>query len=461
MPIDAMILDPMLGPYENMLTDLENQGLENEHVDEVRRLLAKMKALGQEYSDITTFTGICMQENLYGAISDQYSRALQAKASNGQSAATYDDSALLLQSISALEQAIQQLRKSKQEALVEASKDPFADIQKESEFAANFAKQQGLNLSADKLADETRKDREEQLRSKPNAFDNSVEVDVLTNTEDLIAPIQELIDLGKQEGMTLPRFLKLQIERGLDKAMEGAVASRKGIVYSLGWAKASMLSPYHVEKAESELKIFDELSAKQPFNVPNWKELQWSVNDLDYQLDGKIAKWENITDRWNQIFSDLDTWACAHCSFAPGIDPWRLLPEPNKRPAIESSKATLPGIIEQRLRLLEKYHGLTFHDIFAHPTFLWAVEHHYMGFSKEYMEFLRNEVKPVCVPHQSLPQELTSKTEAMFQEKRMGNPRSHWPAIRVQEFYGSQFGADRYVSKFGEIEPSDSNAAPW
>ena len=464
MPIDAFILGPMLNPYEDMMKDVESRGLSNDHVDEMKRLFDRMKSLGQEHSDISAFTGICMQEDLFSKISQEYSNALQVSTAGDDGddpVSNYDDGALLRQSIQALEGAIQRIRESQEEALRMADHDPKANLKAESEFASRYAKEHGLDLSATDIERSQNEEIDKTLAERPNAYNNVAEVAALDNSDDLIEPIQNLIDLGKQEGMTFPRFLRLQIEQGLDKAMEGAVTTRKGMEYSLSWAKAGMNSPYHIEKADKHLRIFDDLSSKQVFGVPNATELKWALNACDYEFDQPIAVWENITDRWTTVLRNIDTWALAHCSFAEWVDPWKMLPADKKRPAIEADKATLPGIVQEKLRLLQKYHGLSFHEIFTHPTFQWAVDHHFVEYSKAYVDFLKSEVFPQCKPHQTLSSDLIQRKEAFHNEKKEANPKGHFPAVRTQEHYDQKFGEGRYVSKFGAIEPVESNAAPW
>ena len=415
MPIDQFILNPMLDPYKNMIADVDSQGISNEQVDEMKNLYSRMENLGQEHSDITAFMGICMQEDLFGKFSNLYGQALTANAqSSSGDASNYNDAALLKQSVDALRSAIETIKKGKEDAIHEASKG-----------------------------------------------DNVAEVEALYQSADIINPIEDLIALGQQDGITYADFLRLQIERGLDKAMEGSVATRKGLVYSLGWAEAGKLSPHHIAKCQKHLSVFDELSTNQKFNVPNFTELKWATTDVDYEFELDIIKWENITDRWEEILDDLHTWSLAYCSHAPFVDPWRMLEEPHKSRAIQKSKDTLPGIIKQRERLMMKYYGISFSEIFTHETFLWAVETNSIHYSKEFVDFLKDTVYPTCIPLQHMPSELISERERLSKDKREVNPKVMVPAERLRAHYDSKFGEGRYVSKFGEFDKIESNAEAW
>lgn len=463
MPIDSFILEPMISPYENMVKDVDARGLTGPDVDALKAALGRIKELGQEHSDIGSFTGACMQENLYTVLSDHYSKALSAETSAANTAGpdNYDDAALLKQVVNSLRSAIDEINRAKKEALEEAAADPKRNLADKAAFASRFGAAHGISLDAGQAATSMSNGIDKTLAEKPMAFDNTAEVEALDISADIIPAIEELIQLGESPGMTLPDFLRIQIEKGLDKATEGAVATRKGLVYSQDWAKASAISPFHIDKAKEDLHVFDALAAKQKFGVPNWTELKWAHQDVKYKYEPDQIKWGEITDRWESILSDLSFWALAHCSFAPYVEPWSLMDPPKRPPSIRRVKYTQPGIIKEKERLLQKYFNISFDQIFDHPTFKWAVEHKFISYSKEYIEFLRTQVYPNCIPCQLLPDQVVKQKEELYQGKREANPEGHFPAIRIQQLYDQKFGTNRYVSKFGQITPVESNAAPW
>ncbi|MES0489429.1 MAG: hypothetical protein ABUK01_05510 [Leptospirales bacterium] len=462
MPIDEFILGPMITPYENMIKDVDSRSISNEHTEEMKNLFKRMQELGQEHSDISEFTGICMQEDLFGKFGILYGQAITPQPTEGSAdPADYDDAALLKQTVSALKQSIDQIRQSKEAALKEASKDPKENLANEAAFARRFAAQHGIDSQGIDIEKAQSANIDKQIAKNPNAYNNSAEIEVLDNSEDLIKPIQDLIDLGEQEGMTFPDYLRIQIEKGLDKAMEGSVSTRKGLEYSLNWAKASMTSPFHIEKCQKHLDVFDKLASEQKFGVPNWKQLKWATNDVDYEFEPGMGKWAEITSRWESILDDIHDWSLAYCSHAGYVDPWKDIAVSRKPKAIQKSKDILPGIIKQKERLLLKYFGISFQDIFTHETFNWAIETNSIYHSKEFIEFLKEKVYQTCVPLQHMPDELIAERERLSKEDREVNPKLTEPAERTKKFYDSKFGEGRFVSKFGEITPVESNAAPW
>lgn len=430
MPIDPNMLNPMFDPFRNMLKDVESQNLTGPDVDKLHELINRMEQLGQEHSDINAFNGALMQENLYGQFSDYYGKALASKAKAEGDAKGYDDTTLLKQSIDALKNAITEINRGYEEA-IKTAKGKKADDKK-----VLGKKMKGLKSS-----------------------DNSIEVAILQNPELIIKGIQDVIDLGEQPGMTLPKFLRLQMEKGLDKAMEGSVVARNGQEYLLEATKSNPVSPYHIEVDTKKLNAFDELAAKSKFNLPNTKELSYVHRDIDYEYAGKIAIWREITYRWDDLLSSLAFWSLSYCSFAPSILPWKVTKDPVA--ATIKSQKTIPGIFKQKERLFKKYFGLDFMDIFKHDTFKWAVKYDFISESQEFVEFLIEKVYPHCKPFNDLPSDVIEQRALFYNGTNDQNPTAHKVQERYKEFYDNKFGTGRYLEKFGEIEKSTSTAAPW
>ncbi|PLW94027.1 MAG: hypothetical protein C0592_04290, partial [Marinilabiliales bacterium] len=232
MPIDKMMLDPLLGPFKNMVEDCKSKNISGEHFDNLVAAVNRLEQLGQEHSDMNAFNAAVMNEGVYTNISNHYSRALSAQKTEELNSddSNFSDENLLKMVLDGLRGAIAELKRSYEEAIkVAGSHDPVAEqkmgldyLQRTGEISASDAK------NAQKAGE---KDIEETLKKKPAAFDSSVEVEVLQNPEKLIKPIQDLIDLGEEPGMTLPKFLRIQIEKGMDKAAEGMVVQRDGQEY--------------------------------------------------------------------------------------------------------------------------------------------------------------------------------------------------------------------------------------
>lgn len=429
MAIDPMMLDPMLGTFRNMAAEIHQKGLTGEVVDQMNAVLGRMEELGRDHTDFTAFSGQLMQENLYGQFSDYYGRALSAEAQAAQGDGGYDDAALLKQNVDALRQAVAAIQQAYQDQLnLAKSHDP--------------AQSPALGRAA---------------------FDDSVELEVLNSPDLLMAPIHELIALGEQPGMTLPRFLRLQVEQGLDKAMEGTGSTRRALQLAVGWAKANPPTPYHLERAETEQNVFEGLAAAQPFGVPNAKEFSYASDDIKRINEPKIMQWEAVKSRWEDLLYDLSHWSLSYLSCAPSIDPWSLSGNPAK--AVKRSRDTTPGLFRQRERLLHKYFGLDFMSVLKHPSFWWEVQWDYIGYSQEFATFLIERVYPQCQPFQHLDAETIQQREYFYgaagQQGREGNPGSVNVTARAQHHYDGLFGQGRFLAKFGPAAAPQTAAAPW
>ncbi|MBN2728535.1 MAG: hypothetical protein JXR53_04860 [Bacteroidales bacterium] len=465
MPIDKMMLDPMLTPFKNMVEDCKSKNISGEHFDNLVTAYNRLEQLGQEHDDYNAFNAAVMNEGIYTNISDYYLRALSAQANEELNSddSNYSDENLLKLVLDALRNSISELKRSYEEAIkLAGSHDPNAEQQ----MGLDYMQRTGAVSASDaeKMKKQGEKNIEETLKKKPAAFDSSVEVEVLSNPEKIIKPIQALIDLGEEPGMTLPNFLRIQIEKGLDKAAEGTAVQRDGQEYLMNFAQAMMVSPLHIEKERRKLKAFDDMAAKNKFNVPNTRELSLVNDDIDRELEPQIKKWDKIKRYWENLLWDLDFWSLAYCSFAPFIEPWSMAPNP-KQACIDTQKMR-PGVFKEREKLFQKYFGLSFHDIFNHETFLWEIKSNYLGYSQEYIEFLVLEVYDHCKPFNDLPQEIITKRGnfSMFGPNKIDremNPEIHLPNRRLQAYYDSYFGEGRYASKYDIAPVPKTAAAPW
>ena len=171
-----------------------------------------------------------------------------------------------------------------------------------------------------------------------------------------------------------------------------------------------------------------------------------------------------MTPLGDQLLSDLSFWSLAYCSFAPHLEPW-LLAKDSVAATIRTQK-TVPGIFKQKERLLEKYYGIKFHDIFKHETFKWAVKYNYIDYSQEWLEFVIEKIYPECKPFNDLSNQLIEERASYYKKDklsvdRQANPERNVPAKRLSEFYDNKFGEGRYRSKFGEIDEIDTASKPW
>ena len=469
MPLDPMLLNSLLGPFKNMMEECKSKNLSGEDFDKMCETYTRMEQLGQEHDDMNAFNGQIMQENLYGKFSDYYGRALSAekKAEMASGSGNYDDAALLKTSVDALKQAIQTIKQRYEEAIQMAKGE---NAQEQMNMGLDYLERNSdpemfkATGGMDALRNEANKSFNETIEKTPNAFDSSVEVEILQNPDELIKPIQDVIDLGEQPGMTLPKFLRIQIERGLDKAMEGAVVARKGLETSLEFTEVNPVSPYHIEKDKRKIVVFDELAAAQKFNVPNWKEMNMANNDIDRELEPHIIKWDKFERMWDKLIWDLSFWSLSYCSFAPFIKPWSLSNNPQE--AVIKTQKTTPGLFQEWEKLYRKYFGANIYDLLKHETFEWSVKYNYISYSQEFVEFLIEKIYPECKPFNDLPTQLIEERASFYKKDRNsvdreGNPLGHMPAERMRVFYNQKFGEGRYESKYGQIVKNESQAAPW
>lgn len=463
MPLDPFIIDPILSTFKNMIEDCKQKNITGENFDAMCKYYARMEELGQQTEDINVFSGAAMQENLYGKFSDHYSRALGALAKQeyASGAKTYDDAALLKTSLDALKQAIQRLHDNYKEMLRMASDEYQQEMNEKSldyagrthkEFFASSGGIEGFK-KRDKQANKETKKR------LPNAFNNVVEVETTQNPAPLIAGIQKVIDLGEQPGISFPSFLRLQIETGVDKAMEGTAVMRDGLVYQLELSEASPGNPYYPELCKRKLEAFDLLAKGNKFGVPDLKELGFLHQDIDYEFDPPIKKWDAINNLQENLLWDLYFWSLSYCKFAPYIVPWSQADNPVE--ATISTQQTRPGVFKEHEKLMQKYFGLSFMDLFKYPIIAYQVEQNYFEYSQVFTDFMIEELYSQCKPFNRLPDAIIEKRASFYPypDKKAGrelNPNLHLPAEKFRVFYNKKFGEGHYETKYDPIVKNDA-----
>jgi hypothetical protein len=127
MPIDQMMLGPMLDPFKTMADDCTAKGYSGKSYDQMMTALKRMEQLGQELDDFMEFSTKMTTENLQMDFSLAYGRVL-SEGNNQQtnSADNYDDNALLKQTLDALKNAVVELKKGEEAAIAAARKHQTA-----------------------------------------------------------------------------------------------------------------------------------------------------------------------------------------------------------------------------------------------------------------------------------------------------------------------------------------------
>jgi len=467
MPIDKMMSDAMLGTFRNMVQECKDKNLSGAEFDEMCKTMDYMESLAETHSDLNAFNAQVMNENLYGKFSDHYGRVLSGAAMEEQEEKGYDDGTLLKQTLDALRDAVKRIRDSKAEAMrVSDEYDSVEAVDKSMDFLSRNKEQFGVGkiLSKNKanaIKKQTKKDLRKEKAEKPNMDTNAKEIEVMFEDELITEPIEALIALGEEEGMTLPRFLRLQIEKGMDKAIEGSILQRNGYVFIYEINKANSFNPHYIEKSRRLIEMYDELASKAKFGVPNSHELTQRDIRIDYEFDLPIAKWNVIVRAWENLLDDLSFWSLAYTPSAPYIEPWVLYPPPERPAAIRKTQEVKPGVFKQKERLFQKYFGLSFMDIFKHETFKYKVDSKHIPESQEFVEFLIDKVYPQCKPFNDLSSDVIKERDDFHTQKRTLNPEIMEPLKTFRTFYDGKFGEGRYASKFGSIDEPDTNAAPW
>lgn len=419
MPVDKMILDSMLDAFRNMYAQCKAQKLQGESMGKMHEILARIEELGMMHDDFNAFNAQISSENLFGRFSEFYTKVFteQSREHNQTNNADYDDEALLKTCISGLYQAIESIEQAYKSAMDTSSKERV-----------------------------------------------SLDVEFLQNPREIVDSIRELIHLGEQPGMTLPDFLRIQIEKGLDKAMEGSVVLRRSLDIEKKFIEVNPPSPYHIFLTDELISAYSKISNTVRFGVPDSKEWQQLRDDIERKYSFNIIRFKKIEDMWGKLLSDLSLWSLSYASFAPYIFPWSNSKDPSE--AVKRTQNITPGIFAERLKLFEKYFGIKFHEIFSHETFIWQVKNDFIDYSQEFIEFLIENVYPQCVPlHQLSPEIIEERAEfnenGPLHSNRETNPDSVKPAERTRDFYDNVFGPGSHEKKYGKIIPATSNARPW
>lgn len=464
MPLDPMLAEAILGTFRNMVEEIKEKECTGEDVDKMFGYYDRMVELTQIHSDMNEFNGQIMQENVYMKFSDHYGRVLSEIALKEQDKKGYDDATILKQMVDALKGAVKRLRDAKQEAIdLSNSYNPNKAIEDGMAFLERNSDGMGISLSKrqiKKMTKAAKNDVQKTLVDKPNAGNNSHEIDVLINHEPIIEAIQVLIDLGEEEGMTTPRFLITQMEKGLDKAMGGGkYIYRDRYEHDLEWAKAMAVNPFYIKKEEDKIKAYDELAKVSDFNIPNIDELNFIEEKIEHKYEPEIIKWSEIVGRWEDLIYDLSHWSMSYCRVAPNIQPWSMAANPKK--SVKDTQNIQPGLFKERERLFEKYFGISFLDVFKHPSFKWNVEHFTLSDSQEFIEFLIEKVYPQCLPGDDLDRSTTKERQRLYEEKREGNPDYAKPLLRFMAFYDHKFGEGHYLTKYSAPAVYQRNSEPW
>ena len=419
MALDKTLLDPLMSGYKFYLDDLDNKKITGKYYDEIVALLDRAKQIADsvESTDLNAFYAKMQEENIMTKLADAYTHALTESSSNNQSGGN-DDVSLLKTNIAALKNSIQTL------------KDNYK-----------------------KMVDEAQDE------------DNKMRIIVDANPEKVIKGIEKMIKLGEEPGMTYPRFLRIQVEEGIDKAMEGHALTQDLIEDTLNFRKAIIARDLEIAMAEEELEEYKRIASCNKFNYVETKEWNIVYDKIHRKYEPLLTKQDIIYSYYNKILGLLDFWSLSYCDFAPTIMPW-LVPccaEKSKENTIFEQK-TDPGIGKGYEKLLYRYFGLQVKDIINDNEFLHLIKCDLFLYSQELTELLLVEVYPHFKPFHNLPQNIIEKRASIYKSQKDFNP-SEESANRLKKYYNSRYGEGYFEKVMAKsktvVDAPQKNAAPW
>jgi len=394
MAIDKMMTDPILNPFRTMVQECIDKNIQGESFDKMQAMMNRMEQLAEEMNDIGAYSMQLSTEGIFTDFSTYYSKALTEAASAGSSeGGGFDDESLLKQNLYALRDAIKRIKEGKGQAMQEAG-------------------------------------------------NNANKIDALFENDKLIKPIEEVIALG-ESGVSYPVFFRLQIEKGLDKSMEGSTVARDALVYDLDWAKASMMPYPTIEMREKILAKFDEMADEATFFVPDSFVFGLERQKIEHHFAPAIAKWEAIKDRWERILELVNDWIDAHTKQAPFDDRFNSTNPSITKKNIRRTKECNQGDLKVREQIFQEYFSLTWEGIFSHETFKNEVKAYRIEYSEKRIDFLK-KVYPYCKPFQELPPELVKEAEEMYENKENHNPDKLKSLEKMRALFDEKFGVGEF-----------------
>ena len=405
MAINKMYSEPMLAAFRKMMQDCTDKNYSGEDFDKMAAALKRMEDLAEELNDFNEYNATLMKEGLQMKFSQHYSAVLSnaAQAKLKSDDGSYDDSSLLATTVKAYEDAILRL----QEAQDIAFKDAKGDVSK-------------------------------------------------IKTADKVIPIlKKVVKFGKS-GVSLPVFLTTLIKKGLEKALEGQVATRSAIEFEIEINKAqSSITPI-VKMHEERLAAFDKMAENSLFKLPDSFEFNLKSDDLYRKYASVIDKWRQIESRWSKIFDLVYDWLDSYCKFALWDTRWRppgCKDETLVKKNIRRTKGCNPGILKQRERIFKECFNLSWDDIFSHPTFIFRHSTFFFPFSKERFNLLKKtylyckpESNPATV--EEPPKELIDMAEKLHNEKKCSNPDLEKGKLQMIKVYNNYWGEGAYEKKY-------------
>lgn len=449
MALDKFLVDPILNTYKGFIAELEAKNCTGENYQKLVDAVAYLEQMANEYSGMNGFMDFnarIMTENLYGKMGDYYARALSEK-SDGNGGTTYDDSALLDLALNALRDAIA-LHKRNYEEMLQHAKEENAqqNVATQAKFAAEnfFSAEDKAFLKREKgIADVeayVREGGEIQLANNKNVVDSAkyIEQNHRPMMERIVNSIQAVIDLGEEEGMTYPRFLTLQLERGLFDATATQL-SREIFEEELRRDEFLMCNRLEIAERRAILDAYNQLTSQSKLGAPEIAEWNLVHDDICREYEIPKLRYKKPLEWGINILRDLSLWSLAYSPNAMWYEPWAIeLNEYKRRQWIIEDQKRLPGIIKAKIFQLKKYFDVDFvNDFFTSEGYLHAVKSNTVGYSQPFIDFLVKSVLPQCVPCRDLASDLVRQRDDFHTQNTDIDPDWRKPGERIQSYYKS------------------------
>lgn len=257
------------------------------------------------------------------------------------------------------------------------------------------------NLMAQTI--EAYEDAIKQLEGKPDA-------------DKLIPPLKQVIELANS-GLTYPVFLRICEEKGLNKALEGSVVAREGILKEIDFA-VKFFRPVEEKIHRETLESFDSMSKKVHFGVPDSLEFELARNKIEWKYAPEIEKWDSIIRQWRLLFELIYDWIDSYCDFAPYDDRWvdsRGMTYTLRN--VKRTKECNPGFFKVREKMLFEYFSIKWDNIFFHETYLNEMKANRICYSDKVIELIK-KLYPYCKPFSNPPDEYINVAQQIHKEKR-------------------------------------------
>jgi len=236
----------------------------------------------------------------------------------------------------------------------------------------------------------------------------------------LAPPLEAVIALGKS-GVSYPAFLRIQIEKGLDKAMEGSTVQRAGITKTLDYYKENM-HPVEVKLNEELLATFDEMAATAPWGVPDSFVLGLHSEKTYWKYEPEKNEWYATIERWDRMLDQLHDWLDSFTKFAPYDERWvSMSGMAETKRNIKRTQECQPGFFKVREDVFFRYFNLRWDDIFTHKTYLNEMAAGRIWYSDACLELIK-ETYPHCKPFNKAPEDLIKRAEEMHDAKTFKRP---------------------------------------